>query len=329
MATPNQLPAKSPILDKYRSRLQITYRTNISGTPVPQKLPFRVLVLGELQGSEQRAAGPSLRARKIRSIQMGAADSGVPAFMKEMTPWIRVPKSQRSKLEASVPGHLTLTALSFSNPAAGDFDATTKEATVQVNGTATFTSTSKNDNGVCDITFRALDVTGALTLTKPSSPTLKEGQVSLTLNGAVQADIIDKGTGKPTGVLTAMFATGDDPGFSFNVDSKALTIKLSDDATTWTCTVADGTTIPVAAVRTLPFRSLDAFSPDEVAASIPEIHRLRVLRDLVLELQSAVKNNRDLAKAIRASLLPDNKQKLVDFQTWAKASFPQLLLKKA
>ncbi len=332
MATINQLPAKSPILDKYRSRLQITYRTNISGTPVPLKLPFRVLVMGDFKSLDQRnAEGLDLRDRKIRSIQMGAADASVPAFMQELTPWMRVPKALRGKLEAPVPGKVAITRLSFPTPAPTDYDATTKEAQVHVTGTASFTSTAA-DNGVCKIAAFNIPLSGTMTAVEGANgadPTLKAGAVTLALAGAIQGDILDAATGKPTGVLTALFAPGE-PAASFSVpDTSKLKLTSSSDGSAYLVTATDPTTtFPAHAVRTMPFQSLDAFSPDAVADSIPELHRLRVLRDLVLELQSTVKNNRDLQKALRAALTPSaaNTAAFTGFQAWAKESFPQLLL---
>lgn len=326
MATINQLPAKSPILDKYRSRLQITYRTNISGTPVPLKLPFRVLVMGDFQSADQRTVeGMDLRNRKIRSIQMGAADANVPAFMKELTPWMRVPKAMRH-LEAHVPGKVSLTALSFPVPADSDYDATSHEAVVQVTGKASFKSTLA-DNGVCDFTTFELAVSGTMTVVKGPPVAFKPGAVNLTLTGSVQGDILDRVTKKPTGVLTALFATQDAPGAAFSVDPTLLT--LTAEATTYTVTAtAATTTFDAHAVRTIPFQSLEAFSPDQVAANIPELHRLRVLRDLVLELQSTVKNNRELQKAIRNALKSENAGMITTFQAWAKQNFKQLLLQQ-
>ena len=87
---------------------------------------------------------------------------------------------------------------------------------------------------------------------------------------------------------------------------------------------ADKNTFAVQAVRALPFQSLNAFSPDQVAANIPELQRLSLIRSIVLELQSNLRNNRPFANAVRAVLLqPD---KLKDFRTWAKANYPELAL---
>ncbi|MFS8066241.1 MAG: type VI secretion system contractile sheath small subunit [Byssovorax sp.] len=337
MATPNQLPAKSPILDKYKSRLHITYRTNISGTPVPLKLPFRVLVMGEFRGTAQREAErDALRDRKIRSIQMGAADSGVPAFMKEMTPWMRVPKALRADLEEKVPGTITITSLSFPAPAAEDFDSKTKQASVQVTGKATFTSTSKDHNGVCDIKDFSIDVTGTMNVVSGTNLTFTKVKTDLKLNGTVQGDILDPTTSKPTGVLTAQFATDDAAGVTFTIaDQSVLTPIPNDGATAYAVSfdkskvsfVSDKNSFLANAVRTIPFQSLNAFSPDEVVRSIPELNRLRVLRDLLHQLQSTVKNNRDLQTKLRA-IWTDKPDTLPNFQKWAKQNFNQLLVKK-
>ncbi len=82
------------------------------------------------------------------------------------------------------------------------------------------------------------------------------------------------------------------------------------------------TGFPVTAARTIPFQSLASFSPDGVASSIPELHRLNVIRDLVLELQSSLRNNRSFQKAVREALKPENLANLQSFQTWTLTNFP-------
>lgn len=285
LATPNQLPAKSPILPKYRSRLQITYRTNISGTPVPVKLPFRVLVMGDFLGKAQRVAeGQEIRDRKIRSIQMGAIDTSVPALMKEMTPWMQVPK----KLPAApVSGYVVLKNLSFPVPD----DVPSGDASVTVSGTATFSS-ALSDNHVGVIAAKDLPVTGTLKVVQGTPMTLKAGEtMTMTLSGAVQGDITDSGTGKVSGVLTAFFD-------KVQIPIAADDLQVDGDGNV---TFKDSTKNKnlVTAARTIPFQSLSSFSPDQVAASIPELHRLMVIRGLVLELQSNLQNNRAFAKAVR------------------------------
>jgi len=66
--------ATKPIQDLiFESRLTITYRTNITGTPKQESLPFRRLVLGNFSGELHHDAGllPELEERKVRSIQRG------------------------------------------------------------------------------------------------------------------------------------------------------------------------------------------------------------------------------------------------------------------
>jgi predicted component of type VI protein secretion system len=60
-----------------RSRLNITYRTRIDGVPVKQKLPLRLLVLGDFSGG----CTDKLENRPVRSILSGMK---LDSFMEEM-----------------------------------------------------------------------------------------------------------------------------------------------------------------------------------------------------------------------------------------------------
>jgi hypothetical protein len=64
----------------------------------------------------------------------------------------------------------------------------------------------------------------------------------------------------------------------------------------------ESTELPVRAERTVPFTSVNCFSPDDVVLSIPELQRLRVIKGLVLELQGMLRNRVDLREALKAML---------------------------
>lgn len=83
-----------PIQERiYKSRLTITYRTNIDGQAVPQKLPLRILVLGDFSGrgwknpaaagapKQKQEAGDRLENRRVISIKRGTRVEDVMADM--------------------------------------------------------------------------------------------------------------------------------------------------------------------------------------------------------------------------------------------------------
>lgn len=50
----------------------------------------------------------------------------------------------------------------------------------------------------------------------------------------------------------------------------------------------------------LDFKSLDAFNPDEIVKSVPELKRWMVLRTFLQEMQTKAINNKDFAKTLLA-----------------------------
>jgi predicted component of type VI protein secretion system len=60
--------------------------------------------------------------------------------------------------------------------------------------------------------------------------------------------------------------------------------------------------VPAEAERVLPFDTISSFSPDELVANVPELSRLRVIRVLLLALQSELRNVPDLRDAMRTIL---------------------------
>jgi type VI secretion system protein ImpC len=92
-----------PVQDRiYRSRLTIKYRTNIDGVPVPQTLPFRLLVLGDFTGGKPPADYAHAKDyapltedrlipnRRIISIRRGMQ---VDSIIEEMNVAFPIPKS--------------------------------------------------------------------------------------------------------------------------------------------------------------------------------------------------------------------------------------------
>jgi len=76
----------------FKSRLTITYRTNISGTVQQESLPYRLLVLGEFSGKAMRADKllPDLANREVKSIKRGTT---VNDHLYETMPIWRIPAS--------------------------------------------------------------------------------------------------------------------------------------------------------------------------------------------------------------------------------------------
>jgi type VI secretion system protein ImpB len=51
-----------------KSRLTLTYRTNVSGTPEDMTLPFRLLIMGDLSNGTSKDRGVDLDQRSIRQL---------------------------------------------------------------------------------------------------------------------------------------------------------------------------------------------------------------------------------------------------------------------
>jgi len=51
-----------------KSRLTLTYRTNVNGTPEDKQLPFRLLMMGDLSGGTSKDRAVELDQRSIRQL---------------------------------------------------------------------------------------------------------------------------------------------------------------------------------------------------------------------------------------------------------------------
>src|SRR3954463_9155567 len=80
-----------------RSRLNITYRTKIEGTPKNVKLPMRLLVLGDFTGANDAP----LDERDVQSIMPGMQ---LKSFMQELNVTAPIEPKQ---LQQSLKGSLT------------------------------------------------------------------------------------------------------------------------------------------------------------------------------------------------------------------------------
>lgn len=96
-----------------KSRLTMTYRTNVNGTPEDVQLPFRLLIMGDLSNGTSRDRAVGLDQRQIRQLD-GKNLNGVMRDMK-MSLKFAVPnridpeKSESLKVELPIEGMKSFT----------------------------------------------------------------------------------------------------------------------------------------------------------------------------------------------------------------------------
>lgn len=314
----------------FKSRLTITYRTNISGTVQQESLPYRLLVLGEFSGKAMRADKllPDVADREVKSIKRGTT---VNDHLNETRPIWRIPATGGLKsLRSSIPGKVTFSAVSCDVPI-GAIERN-ENGTFPLSGSAKFTS-SMAQNGLCDMEGE-VRVSGMMAITV-SAGTVTASSADVTVSGAMVSHYADPATGKTAGVATAFVEV------SIPVKT-GLALAPKDDAEPvlgqapktkqFVVTLAP---VDVAAERTVPFPSIDSFAPDAITAAIPELRRLRVIKQMLAGLQSELRNRPELRKLVK-TLLPaygasaaDAEKKLAPFEglkSWATESYPLLKL---
>lgn len=315
----------------FKSRLTITYRTNISGTVQQEKLPYRLLVLGEFAGRAGRETDArDLANRSVRSIKRGTT---VDDHLSEVLPTWRVPAGPEfDALRSALPGRVTFDRVTCSIGTGAIERKESKD--YLLSGMAKFESLIA-DNGMADI-VGDLKVGGTVAV-EITDDGAKAGAASAVVRGAISGTYIDPATGKAAGVITGHVEQ------TINLEAGAVTMVPSDE-------LEDGAAAPadpkvrvfviqvdapkdVRAERTIPIPSMAAFTPDTVAMSLPEVHRLRVIKHMLLSLQSSMRNRPDLRKQVK-SLLPmygEKKDKAAEklaaineLREWAIESFPLL-----
>ncbi|WP_434047628.1 MULTISPECIES: type VI secretion system contractile sheath small subunit [Sorangium] len=325
----------------FKSRLTITYRTDITGTVQQEKLPYRLLVLGEFAGRSLRRGNllPDLATRSVRTIKRGTT---VNDHLREVIPIWRIPNEDEAlgALRSAIPGQIHFHKVTCFIPrTALEKDG---DAAFSLSGSARFESAS-DDNGIADITGE-VKVHGTLTVTIANrTATAKGAKVNVT--GAVTGTHVDPATDKVVGIITGFLETP-----QISLDDKQVTIAPAEEGDddgaaaaagdrkvkAFTVTVKDSQ--PGHAERTIPFTAIDSFAPDAVAGSIPEVHRLRVLKQLLLDLQSALRNRPDLRKRLKEMLPAYGEStaaieaKLAGFRelkAWAGESFPLLQIERS
>lgn len=263
-----------------RSRLNITYRTRIEGRPVKQKLPFRLLVLGDFTDGNRS----KLEERDIHSILPGMR---VDNFMNELEVSVPITDPElATRLVGTLEGKVTGTIKKELEDG--------KKALVKLSGTAEV-SGQRSQNGLGS--FR-----GEVTLSAEVEVPLKDEKITIdrpTLKavGKVEGDI----TGSVNTEFACEFAKGP-------IDVDAIESPIS-------------ATVPVA--LTIPLRSLQSFTPEFVAISVPEIRRLMLLRRLLLELRATVSNQSELRQGLKGVL---GNAELGELREWLIQSYPQLLI---
>jgi predicted component of type VI protein secretion system len=325
----------------FKSRLTITYRTNITGTVQQEKLPYRLLVLGEFAGRSLRRANllDDAAKRTVRSIKRGTT---VDNHLNEVVPTWRIPRDDKAlgALRSVIPGRVHFDQVTCSIPAT----ALTRdeEKKFSLGGTARLES-SAEENGMCDIQG-TLQVSGSLS-TKIADRVVTVKGAKIDLVGAVSGTYVDPATNKVVGIVTGLLEAR-----GLQVDAGRVTVKPADEEEDSGATVsAEDRKVKVFAItiageqlvqaeRTIPFTSTDSFTPDAVAMNIPEVYRLRVLKRLLLDLQSGLRNRHDLRKRLK-DMLPgygDPKAKVEekllgfrDLKQWADESFPLLRIERS
>ncbi len=79
--------------------------------------------------------------------------------------------------------------------------------------------------------------------------------------------------------------------------------------------------VPVA--LTVPIRSLRSFAPEHIAASVPEIRRLMVMRRLLVEMRSSISGHSELRNVLKGVL---ESPELPRLREWLIANYAQLQL---
>lgn len=301
--------------DIFRSRLTITYRTNISGTPQEETLPYRLLVLGEFEGSHERDTKGVLAPLADRKIGSIRRSTSVKHHMRELQPTWAIPKGKLDGLRSYIPGRVTFENVRCVVPHG--------EKSGRIQGEALFKS-DPNENGNLGVIEGKLAVSGKLEL--DANDGIKSGSVQL--RGVVSGKL---SVGFSNG--TVDIATGRIDVTVPDAYVKALRLQPCDDSDATNAkrfdvgsTTDEAKGLNVLAERTVPFTSINCFSPDDVVLSVPELQRLRVIKGLVLELQGMLRNRVDLRDALKAMLATsgadknkDEKvQRFKELRSWAQ-----------
>jgi type VI secretion system protein ImpC len=280
-----------------RSRLNITYRTKIEGTPKKVKLPMRFLVLGDFTAGANDAP---LDEREVQSVMPGMQ---LKSFMNELNVTAPIELgSLQQKLTGALEGHITakFKKAPESNAATADLLVT---GTAKVRG-------ARKDNLLGDFEGE-VKVSGELAavplkngvpqITKPVDLRVT-GKVRPKVTDGVQQDGI---TGTVSGKFALTVAAA--PANSNNIE-----LALDND-------INGSVTVDL----TIPLFEPAHFKPLHIAESVPEIHRMVTLRRILLELRTYVSGSPELREKLK-DVLTKSTADLLELQTYLRARYRQL-----
>jgi len=98
-----------------KSRLTLTYRTNVSGAPADMVLPFRLLIMGDLSNGTSKDRGVDLDLRNIRQLD-GKNLNSLMADMK-MSVKVNVPNRIDPDKNETIEATLPITGMKSFTPA--------------------------------------------------------------------------------------------------------------------------------------------------------------------------------------------------------------------
>jgi predicted component of type VI protein secretion system len=347
MGAPPTTPKKEVLLASSKptegqiSKSRLTsHRTNVGGTTRQENLPFRLLVLGELAGPSARGADlfATLDERHVRSIKRGTT---VDDHLDAMLPVWRISKEgPLAPLASLLPGGVTIDELRFSVPMGTRL---TEPRAFTLEGKAMFSSDTET-NGMCDIEATALQVAGEVTVeTDPQQPdALRATSLKVRLAGKVVGDVLDRATNERVAKIVGLAIAGDhvievqgaarltverDEGDASDASSKRSVYRLfvSPAAAPGSPPAAPGARAPWKTSfdleRALPFRGLSSFAPDSVISHIPELRRVRLLKDQLLWLLVELRSRKELrakVKELFPAILPAGAEREQRFAAYAK-----------
>lgn len=224
-----------------------------------------------------------LESRPVRSIKPGMK---LDSFMKEMKLSAPIEEpSLASRLMGTLEGRIT-GKIKKELPGG--------KAIVQLSGSGTV-SGERELNGLGDFSGEVM-ISGDIEVPLASEKVTIENPI-LTIAGSVDGGV----TGKIAAKITCTFAPR-----VVDVDSLGGTV-----------------TAQVPVQLAIPIRSLRSFSPEHIAASVPEIRRLMVMRRLLVEMRSSISSRSELRNVLKAVLESPELPKL---REWLMANYAQLQL---
>lgn len=322
-----------------RSRLHITYRTKIDGTPKKAKLPMRFLVLGDFTAHDHRGLGE----RPVHSIMPGMELS---SFMNELKLSSRIDEpSLKESLFGGLEG--TITGKFMSKPKLDpNTNAAGGKTKIKVTGTGVV-SGKIADNGLGSFSG-TVEITGEIDVPyifrgkEPIIDTANLFAANATYDGL---RVFGKVEPAEDTTIGATGVTGNvehyDQGRKAYVPLglKAATLtKLPEDPNldpdsidaeqALAPTKVSHAKVPVD--LTIPLRSMNHFKPLHLAAMVPEIRRLVLLRSLALETRNYLANYPSLRDLVKKELTVEVEGKpggrFPALREKLKTDYPQLLV---